>query len=544
MSLSSAQRRLGLVGGLVLVGILGLLILVSSPFFHNRLLGRGFAALEQQYGIIGHADELDVEVVGLDVRFRGLTLATRERPDEPFFTVDEARIGFPWSALWSELSIQTLALVGPRVSVHTDPNGSSNLPSMPAASDNAVPSNPLLPIGDLAVEGLSVLWLDEARGLSVDVGPTTLALAGTESRIVGPINLTEDIVIDMDGDETRVTGLHGQLSFDGATLGLDALRVESPEGVLTTSGEIGSVLSGPTLDLTLNSTLSLAPLAVRLGQDAATGELEVVGSVVGPADNPTADISVSSDLVSWNQLGIEALNGQLQVTTTATRIDALSMTLAEGTVSVSGLVSLFNDDDTPNSVDVQWEAVAAGVLLDSLEWDRSSFPDALFGETALSGSMALEWTDLDPRSSTVTFRNLGSARGRVGETRLVGRNGSYQLTVDQSFDGARLVGTIDGVAASGSWPELGINGELEVACVDLAVCHAAFFPPPNEGWVTDILGDLGGHVAAQLEVAGSLESPSVSGLVAGTATGVGHLAPMNPWVQGVVATPRCVVEHR
>ena len=67
-----------------------------------------------------------------------------------------------------------------------------------------------------------------------------------------------------------MTGLHGQLSFDGATLGLDALRVESPEGVLTTSGEIGSVLSSPTLDLTLNSTLVLAPLAVRLGQDSAT----------------------------------------------------------------------------------------------------------------------------------------------------------------------------------------------------------------------------------------------------------------------------------
>ena len=72
---------------------------------------------------------------------------------------------------------------------------------MQAASANATPSNPLLPIGDLAVEGLTVLWLDEARGLSVDVGPTTLALAGTESRIAGPINLTEDIVIDM--TETR-----------------------------------------------------------------------------------------------------------------------------------------------------------------------------------------------------------------------------------------------------------------------------------------------------------------------------------------------------
>ena len=540
MSLSSAQRRLGLVGGLVLVGILGLLILVSSPFFHNRLLGRGFAALEQQYGIVGHADELVVKVVGLDVRFRGLTLATRERPDEPFFTVDEARIDFPWSVLWSELSIQTLALVGPRVSVHTDQNGSSNLPSMQAASDNAIPSNPLLPIGDLAVEGLSVMWLDEARRLSVDVGPTTLSLAGTESRIAGPVNLTAAIVIDLDGDEARVTGLHGQLWFDGATLGIDTLRVESTEGVLTTSGEIGSLLSSPTLDLTVNSTLNLAPLAIRLNQDSVTGELTVVGRVAGRAGNPTAEVSVSSDRVSWNQLGIEALSGRLQVTTSATRVDALSMTLAEGTVSASGLVSF--SDDAASSIDVRWDAVAAGVLLDSLERDLPSLPDSsssdtvlsdtvlsdtMLSDTVLSGSMALEWTDLDPRSSAVTFRNLGSDRGRVGETRLVGRNGSYQLTVDQSFDGARLVGTIDGTAVSGSWPELSINGELEVACDDLSVCHAAFLTPPTESWVTDILGDLGGHVAAQLEVAGSLASPSVSGLVDGMATGVGHLAPMN-----------------
>ena len=424
------------------------------------------------------------------------------------------------------------------VSVHTDQNGSSNLPSMQAASDNAIPSNPLLPIGDLAVEGLSVMWLDEARRLSVDVGPTTLSLAGTESRIAGPVNLTAAIVIDLDGDEARVTGLHGQLWFDGATLGIDTLRVESPEGVLTTSGEIGSLLSSPTLDLTVNSTLNLAPLAIRLNQDSVTGELTVVGRVAGragKAGNPTAEVSVSSDRVSWNQLGIEALSGRLQVTTSATRVDALSMTLAEGTVSASGLVSF--SDDAASSIDVRSDAVAAGVLLDSLERDLPSLPDSsssdtvlsdtMLSETVLSGSMALEWTDLDPRSSAVTFRNLGSDRGRVGETRLVGRNGSYQLTVDQSFDGARLAGTIDGTAVSGSWPELSINGELEVACDDLSVCHAAFLTPPIESWVTDILGDLGGHVAAQLEVAGSLASPSVSGLVDGMATGVGHLAPMN-----------------
>jgi len=300
--------------------------------------------------------------------------------------------------------------------------------------------------------------------------------------------------------------------------------------VLTTSGEIGSLLSSPTLDLTVNSTLNLAPLAIRLNQDSVTGELTVVGSVAGRAGNPTAEVSVSSDRVSWNQLGIEALSGRLHVTTSATRVDAVSMTLAEGTVSASGLVSF--SDDAASSIDVRWDAVAAGVLLDSLERDLPSLPDSsssdtVLSDTVLSGSMALEWTDIDPRSSAVTFRNLGSDRGRVGETRLVGRNGSYQLTVDQSFDGARLVGTIDGTAVSGSWPELSINGELEVACDDLSVCHAAFLTPPTESWVTDILGDLGGHVAAQLEVAGSLESPSVSGLVDGMATGVGHLAPMN-----------------
>ena len=418
MSLSSAQRRLGLVGGLVLVGILGLLIIVSSPFFHNRLLGRGFAALEQQYGIVGHADELEVEVVSLDVRFRGLTLATRERPNEPFFTVDEARIDFPWSAVWSEISLQALTLVGPKISVHTDANGFSNLPTVQDTPDNPSPSTPHLPIGDLSVEDLSVTWHDEARGLSVDVGQTTLALSGTESRIAGPINLTEDIVIDMDGDETRVTGLHGQLSFDGATLGIDELRLESPEGVLITSGEIGSLLSSPTLDLSVNSTLSLAPLAIRLGQDAVTGELDLVGSVVGRPGDPTAEVSLSSDRVSWNQLGVEALNGQLQVTTTATRVDALSMTFAGGTVAASGLVSF--SDDAASSLDVQWEAVAAGVLLDSLELDRPSFPDALFGDTAMSGSIALEWTDLDPK---VEHRDLPQSRlgSRPGRRNASGR---------------------------------------------------------------------------------------------------------------------------
>ena len=125
--------------GLLSLGIVAVLVVALTPFFQTQLIGWAFASLEQRYGVVGHVDILDVNLARFDIRFRGLTLAARDRSDETFFTVDEARINLPWSALWDEISIQALTLVRPRLSVRTDADGVSNLPSI-ATDAAAVPA--------------------------------------------------------------------------------------------------------------------------------------------------------------------------------------------------------------------------------------------------------------------------------------------------------------------------------------------------------------------------------------------------------------------
>ena len=151
---SRGRRRVVVIGGALLLGVVGVVFLFSTPFVGTLLLGRGFAVLETRYGIIGHADTVDLDLATLDVRFSGLSLATRDHTDEPFFTVDEARIDLPWSSVWGEISIQAIALVSPRLVVHATEDGGSNLPTpSDAVTDSATLQT--LPIGELTISDLT-----------------------------------------------------------------------------------------------------------------------------------------------------------------------------------------------------------------------------------------------------------------------------------------------------------------------------------------------------------------------------------------------------
>ena len=80
----SGHRRRNLVVGFVALGLLSLLVVVATPIVQTQLIGWAFSSLEQRYGIVGYADVIDIDLASLDIRFEGLTLATRERADDPF----------------------------------------------------------------------------------------------------------------------------------------------------------------------------------------------------------------------------------------------------------------------------------------------------------------------------------------------------------------------------------------------------------------------------------------------------------------------------
>ena len=519
----SGHRRRNLVVGFVALGLLSFLVVVATPIVQTQLIVWAFSSLERRYGIVGHADVLDIDLASLDIRFEGLTLATRERADEPFFTVDEARIDLPWSAIWDELSVQAVTLVSPRLLVRTDAGGSSNLPSTGADTDTVAASIVRLPIGGLSVRDLTAGWRDETRDLTIEVGRTDIELAGDRSRVSGPM-VGDDIVAELNEEQVRVTELQGQLSFDGETLTLDSLTAATPEVALDASGQIATVLSTPTLDLSLESSVSLERLAPRFavfGDAVVDGDVALSGTVTGPAGDPTAALSASSEAVSWNEVEAQELSSRVELTSRSARLEDLSMLVSGGAVSATGTIAF--TDELSNSLDLAWDAVDADAVAADLEWARPF----ILG-MPMSGTLDADWTALDPRSATVSLVNRSGGPGQTGETRLESDNGRYRLTVDQQFAGAaRLTGSLEGQAVSSVWSEIEVEGAFEVECDELEICRSRVLDRPSEGALADALNELGGNVEAMLRLSGSLQSPRLSGPAVAVLTGVSGLPPID-----------------
>ena len=520
----SGHRRRNLVVGFVALGLVSLLVVVGTPIVQTQLIGWAFSSLEQRYGIVGHADVLDIDLARLGIRFEGLTLATREQADEPFFTVDEARIDLPWSAIWDELSVQAVTLVSPRLLVRTDAEGSSNLPSTGADTAAVAASSVRLPIGSLSVRDLTAQWRDETRDLTVEVGRTNIELSGDRSRVSGPIVVGDDIVVELNEEQVRVTELQGQLSFDGETLTFDSLTAATPEVALDASGQIATVLSIPTLDLSLESSVSLERLVPRfavLGDAVVNGDVALSGTVTGPVGNPTATLSASSEAVSWNEVEAQELSSRVELTSRSARLEDLSMLVSGGSVSATGTIAF--TDELSNSLDLTWDAVDADAVAADLEW---ALPFIL--GMPMSGTLDADWTALDPRSATVSLVNQSGGPGQTGETRLEGDNGRYRLTVDQPFAGAaRLAGSLEGQAVSSVWSEIEVEGAFEVECDELEVCRSRVLNRPSEGALADALNEFGGNIEAMLSLSGSLQSPRLSGPAVAVLTGVYGLPPID-----------------
>ena len=121
-------KRLAIIALVLGSAGVGIILLLSSSFAQLQMARWAFAALDRQLGIIGHADTLTLDIARLDLRLGGLTLAARDTPDTPFFTVDEARVDLPWSAVWRSLSIETVELGRPALTIFGFADGTSNLP--------------------------------------------------------------------------------------------------------------------------------------------------------------------------------------------------------------------------------------------------------------------------------------------------------------------------------------------------------------------------------------------------------------------------------
>ena len=356
----SRTKRLAVIVVLLLLGIMGVAVLLSTPSTQTRLVGWAFGALDTRFGIVGHAERVDFDLNRLDIRLRGLTLAVRDHEDEPFFTADEARIDLPWSALWNELSIQTVELFRPRLSVRIAADTASNLPTFvdPEPASNRTLTR--LPIGAFDLHDLTVDWRDDARDVQVAVGQTSATLTGTEAMTRGAVRLGGDASIQVRGEQIVVTRAEGQLSYDGSSIGLEAFTLEAAEGTVAASGHVRDVFTHATLDATVDAEADLAAIGERAPALGVAGRVSLSARVEGPVRNPTAQAALAVPDLRWHDLMLTDVQADIRVTLLDALIEELTFHVATGNVSASGNLALAEDGES--ALRVEWHEVDADAL--------------------------------------------------------------------------------------------------------------------------------------------------------------------------------------
>ena len=200
-----AIRRCGAGVAVLCIGVVWL----AWSLLPGMAAGWVFATLETEWGVVGRAGQVDLDLVSLEVRVRDLTLAAAGTETQPFLTAEAVTLTLPWSAVFGAPAVDRLDIVAPVVSVRQGDDGTSNLPVLPpreASSDS--PGEPLR-LGVITVHRASVSWLDEARGLGVVAGSGRAAAATggrrpvTDHRTVDPLD-TDSYHVGCAGDGDSV----------------------------------------------------------------------------------------------------------------------------------------------------------------------------------------------------------------------------------------------------------------------------------------------------------------------------------------------------
>src|ERR1700704_4801230 len=104
----AARRRLwlALTAGVVLLALAGFAFLHAPPV-RARALAFLISRLARA-GVVARADSLEYNLTTLDVRLRGVTLATLTVPETPFLTADDVHARLGWGILFGRIDVTLL----------------------------------------------------------------------------------------------------------------------------------------------------------------------------------------------------------------------------------------------------------------------------------------------------------------------------------------------------------------------------------------------------------------------------------------------------
>ena len=499
--------RRTLWAGLVIVVLLGGLHL---PFARRLVLARASAGLEAQTGIAASAARVSYNLLTLEVDLHEIVLAAGSRP--PFARIDRARLNLGWSSLWSGVRIDEIEVIRPRVTLVPGAEGTLPAPGTEeaeVAAGAAGAAAPRLTLGRVRVDALDLSWHDPEDDLAVEISGLDLTLEPTGAgRSAGALRLRGTASVRSGSSTTRVERLEADLAFDGTDLDIERSVLAVGFASVELEGQVRSLLAVPELDLTVRGSAELEQ-SIRAAGAAfdAAGVVRIDGRLRGAAAAPDVTLAWTAESLRLGPVNDVGLRADLSVSSAAVVLDTFEAELAGGRLSGSGRLARAGPNPG-GTLDAEWAGVDIETMLRGADLGSAVTPFAGVAEGALS----LGWAGTDPSTveGTVEARLRPppeSSSGLSAQLRLELSDGQWTARLAQQLgDVARVEASGGGVLSPDGFSAttLGAVLDIDITAIDDAA---------------RVLGRrdlaLTGSIHGTLELAGTLDDPSLTGTFTG-----------------------------
>lgn len=506
----------GLRLGLSAVALLALTLagVVHTPPARAAVLGMIVRQLENS-GVVLRAAHLHYNLFTLRAAVDRVEVAARSTADRPFLTADRLTVDVPWrSVLGGSLAVQSLEVLGPRVTVHRGGDGRLNLPT-PSSDDAPTEAAGIGPVtlGDLVVRDLHATYIDEPADVDIALDGLTLGLASTASPgapLSGRFAVGNGVSIRVGEETTRIAELAGRLAFDGTTLFVDDAAIEAPEVRASLKGHLGLLAAEPAVEMAIAGELDLAEVARWVPVDSSpAGRLTFDGRASGPLNDPEVALRLAGNRLAWLGLEDVSLHASGTGSSTGATIEALTVQVAGG--SIDGAASVrFDAHNAIGGGDarVEWRELDTTPLISAIAGDMP-IRIASQAEGALTATLSGSGLDTLTADAVLTLRG-GAANGAVplsGSAALGVSGGRWTLTHAHRLGSIQLTGSNGGQLAMNDLVGSTLEGDLSIAAADLSTAardlDRAGVPLPD-----GFADTLAGQMTARAALGGTFGAPS------------------------------------
>ena len=208
--------------------------------------------------------DLDYNLLTLDVRLRGVSIRAVGAP-APFATADAIRIGLPASVLTGRFGTEYIDAEALAVRLIRSADGRLNLP----VSSGEGGTIDRVDVGRVGIRGASLEYVDAANDVRFAASDVTLELPAP-SNPTGSGRLSARNGVSLRAGDLVVSGtLDGQLAYNGISITMSELAIDSSMASVRLDGRLDVFGSEPSLELTARASARLDVLSTEFALESA-----------------------------------------------------------------------------------------------------------------------------------------------------------------------------------------------------------------------------------------------------------------------------------